>query len=181
MDERNIAHFKIELQDPAVPSFCSFSKEFYGNFNDIAMAISCMERKGVCPDTVDAFACYQAGDLEAEHYVCYNKSKLLHPVEVIAMEQFEIDEVQWDHLNAWECTYKMRASHISVMQAVIKDGQNYCRCIRPQFIDLQYNGRWRGEWIDVDRFWGNTGTIEACWNKCQLIFSLIYVLQSHIN
>ena len=87
---------------------------------------------------------------------------------LIAQEQFEIDELQWDHLNAWEYTYKMRASHISVMQAVIKDGQNYCRCIRPQFIDLQYNGRWRGERIDVDRFWGNTGTIEACGNKCQL-------------
>ena len=168
MSEINQTLYKIELDDPAVPSFCSFPKAFYGDLNDIAMAIECMERKGVCTDTADAFASYQEGDLEAEHYVCYNKSKLLLPVELIAQEQFEIDELQWDHLNAWECTYKMRASHISVTQAVFKDGENYCRCIRPQFADLQYNGRWHGEWIDIDRFWGNTGTVEACGNKCWL-------------
>ena len=74
MNEINQAFYKIELDDPAVPSFCSFSKEFYGNFNDIAMAIACMERKGVCPDTVDAFASYQAGNLRSIMFAIISRS-----------------------------------------------------------------------------------------------------------
>ena len=39
MNEINQAFYKIELDDPAVPSFCSFSKEFYGNFEQIENGI----------------------------------------------------------------------------------------------------------------------------------------------
>lgn len=169
MSEIEQSYFRIELHDPAVPSFCTFPKKLFGTLADIAEVIDCMEQKGVRADTVDAFGRYLEGEQDAEHYVCYNKKKLLQPVEMISMERLEIDEAQWEHTNAWGCIYTMRASHISVTQAVFYDGDRYYRCIRPQFADLQYNGSQGDRWMDIGRcFWGNVGLMTACNDKCKL-------------
>ena len=169
MNETIQVYFRIDLDDPAVPSFCSFSKSYYGTLADIGEVVSSMEQKGVCTDTVDAFKRYLEGELDVEHYVCYNKTKLLHQVELIAVEQFELDDMQWDYMNTWDCICSMRASHISVTQAVFFDGEHYCRCIRPEFSDLQYNGNRPGHWVDVGkRFWGNVGVIGVGGYKCTL-------------
>ena len=122
---------------------------------------------GEYPDTVEAFTRYLEGELEAEHYVCYNKTKILHPVELIAMERLEVDNAEWEHTNTWGAIYRMRAAKISVAQAVFKDGEDYCRCIRPEFVNLQYNSLRRDCWRDVGRnFWGNTGMMRVCGDKC---------------
>lgn len=163
------SYYRIELNDPAAPSFCSFSKPYFGTLADIAEVMDSMKGRGAYPDTIEAFARYLEGELDAEHYICYNKTKLLHPVELIAMERLEVDEAEWEHTNTWGSIYQMRAAKISVTQAVFKDRDDYCRCIRPEFVDLQYNSPHRSCWRAVGRnFWGNTGTIEACGNKCQL-------------
>lgn len=163
------SYYRIELNDPAAPSFCSFSKPYFGTLADIAEVMESMKERGVYPDTVEAFARYLEGELDVEHYVCYNKAKLLHPVVLISVEQFELDDMQWDHTNTWDCIYSMRASHISVTQAIFYDGERYCRCIKPEFSDLQYNGTWQEHWIDVrKRFWGNVGVISAGKYKCTL-------------
>lgn len=163
-------YFRIDLHDPAVPSFCTLPKSFYGTLADISKAIACMEKQNVCPDTVDAFRRYLEGEQDAEHYVCYSKAKLLRAVELLSVEQFELDNAQWEHINTWDCVYIMRTSHVSVTQAVFTDGNQYCRCIKPQFTDLQYNGDQRGCWIDVgDCFWGNVGVMTACNDKCELM------------
>lgn len=126
MSEIEQSYFRIELHDPAVPSFCTFPKKLFGTLADIAEVIDCMER-------------------------------------------LEIDEAQWEHTNAWGCIYTMRASHISVTQAVFYDGDRYYRCIRPQFADLQYNGSQGDRWMDIGRcFWGNVGLMTACNDKCKL-------------
>lgn len=169
MSEIKQVYFRMDLDDPAVPSFCSFPKSYFGTLADIGEAVSSMEQKGVCADTVDAFKRYLEGELDVEHYVCYNKAKLLHQVELIAVEQFELDDMQWDHTNTWDCIYSMRASHISVAQAIFYDGERYCRSIKPEFSDLQYNGTWQEHWIDVRKqFWGNVGVISAGKYKCTL-------------
>ena len=69
----------------------------------------------------------------------------------------------------WDCIYSMRAAHISVTQAIFYDGEHYCRCIRPEFSDLQYNGIRPGHWVDVgQQLWGNVGVIRAGKYKCTL-------------
>lgn len=161
------SYYRIKLNDPAAPSFCSFSKPYFGTLADIAVVMESMKERGVYPDTVEAFVRYLEGELDAEHYVCYIKTKLLHPVELIAMERLEVDEAEWEHTNTWGSIYKMRAAKISVAQAVFKDGEDYCRCIRPEFVDLQYNSFRRDCWRNVGRnFWGNTGMMRVCGDKC---------------
>lgn len=161
------SYYRIELNDPAAPSFCSFSKPYFGTLADISEVMESMKERGVYPDTVEAFARYLEGELDAEHYVCYNKTTLLHPVELIAMERLEVDDAEWEHTNTWGAIYRMRAAKISVAQAVFKDGEDYCRCIRPEFVNLQYNSLRRDCWRDVGRnFWGNTGMMRACGDKC---------------
>lgn len=163
------SYYRIELNDPAAPSFCSFSKPYYGILSDMAEVIASMKERCVYPDTVDAFARYLEGGLDAEHYICYNKTKLLHPVELIAMERLEVDEAEWEHTNTWGSIYKMRAAKISVTQAVFKDGDDYCRCIRLEFVDVQYNSLRRDCWRDVGRnFWGNAGMMRGCGDKCSM-------------
>ena len=161
------SYYRIELNDPAVPSFCSFSKPYYGILSDMAEVIASMKERCVYPDTVDAFARYLEGELDAEHYVCYIKTKLLHPVELIAMGRLEVNEAEWEHTNTWGAIYRMRAAKISVARAVFKDGEDYCRCIRPEFVDLQYNSFRRDCWRNVGcNFWGNTGMMRVCGDKC---------------
>ena len=160
------AYYRINLYDPAAPSFCSFSKPYFGTLADIAEVMESMKGRGAYPDTIEAFARYLEGELDAKHYVCYNKTKLLHPVELIALEQLEADDAEWDHPNAWGSIYQMRAAKISVTQAVFKDGDDYCRCIRPEFVHLQYNSPRRDCWRDVGRnFWGNAGVMRAFGDK----------------
>lgn len=167
MNEIKQVYFRMDLDDPAVPSFCSFPKSYFGTLANIDEAVSSMEQKGVCSDTVDAYKRYLAGELDVEHCVCYNKTKLLNPVEMISVEKFELDDVQWNHTNTWDCIYTMRALHISVKQAVFFDGEYYYRCIMPEFSDLQYNGIRPGHWIDVgQQLWGNVGVIRAGKYKC---------------
>lgn len=169
MSEIKQVYFRMDLDDSAVPSFCSFSKSYFGTLVDIGEVVSSMEEKGLCSDTVNAFRRYLEGELDVEHYVCYNKEKLLRPVELITVERFELDDVQWDHTNTWDCIYSMRALHISATQAIFRDGEYYYRCIRPEFTDLQYNGIRSGHWVDVaKRFWGNEGVIRAGSYKCWL-------------
>lgn len=161
------SYYRINLYDPAVPSFCSFSKPYFGTLADIAEVMDSMKGRGAYPDTIEAFARYLEGELDAERYVCYNKTKLLYPVELIALEQLEVDDAEWEHTNTWGSIYQMRAAKISVTQAVFKDRDDYCRCIRPEFVNLQYNSLRRDCWRDVGRnFWGNTGMMRACGDKC---------------
>lgn len=162
-------YYRIDLNNPAAPSFCSFSKPYFGTLADIAEVMDSMKGRGAYPDTIEAFARYLEGELDAEHYVCYNKTKLLHPVELIAMERLEVNEAEWEHTNTWEVIYRMRAAKISVTQAVFKDGDDYCRCIRPEFVHLQYNSPRRECWRDVGRnFWGNAGVLRTFGDKCSL-------------
>lgn len=169
MKEIKHQYFRIDLDNPAVPSFCSFTKSYFGTLADINEVIGRMEQEGSCADTVAAFRKYLSGNLDVEHSVCYNKVKLLNPVELVSMELFELDDVQWDHTDAWDSIYTMHALHISAQQVVFRDGEYYCRCIRPTFRGLQYKSARRGYWQDVgSRFWGNVGMLTGGSYQCEL-------------
>ena len=169
MKEIKHQYFRIDLDNPAVPSFCSCAKAYFGTLADINEVVERMEQEGGCADTVAAFRRYLSGDLDVEHSVCYNKVKLLNPVELVSMELFELDDVQWNHTNVWDSIYTMHALHISVQQVVFRDGEYYCRCIRPAFKGLQYKSARRSFWADVGScFWGNVGMLTGGSYQCEL-------------
>lgn len=152
----NQKYYRIELDDPAEPGFCSVSKSYFGTLSDIAQVVERMDSNGRCPDTVLAFREFLEGNPLAEHRVCNNAQVLMHPVDLLEKQQFELDEVHFDHKNIWDSIRRLRASQIDVEQVLLREGNRYYRCIRPVFADLQYISRIDGTFRDVGTsIWGN--------------------------
>ena len=74
----NPTYYRVELDDPAIPSASSFSKSYFGPVSDIAAVMERMAQSGRYPDTVQAFKVFQNGDTEATHSVCFHKEKLMN-------------------------------------------------------------------------------------------------------
>lgn len=169
--------FRMHLEEPAAPGFCSLSKSYFGTLDDFSAVISNMAQMGCNQDTVQAFRAYQEGNIEAEHTVCYNKDRLLKPVGVIAKIIYELEDVCWDHINIYDCVYKMRASKSIVEQVLVRDGDTYYRCIRPAFTGLQYQAEGIPIWRPIgDRIWGNGSVVHIADNT---IAFLTYVCENH--
>ena len=152
----NPVYYRIDLDDPAVPTFCTFSKSFFGTVFDIAGVVDRMAQGERCPDTVQAFAAFKNGDTEATHTVCYHKEKLMNPCTLIHKEHFILNDVTWEHENVWECTYSMAADHICAEQILLQEGEQYYRCVRATFSSLEYLTDINGQWKRVgSRIWGS--------------------------
>lgn len=154
-------YYRIELDDPATPSFCTFAKNYFGTVFDISDVMDRMAQSGRYPDTVQAFTSFKDGDTEAAHTVCFHKERLMNPCELIMKEHFVLNDVLWKHENVWESTYHMRADQICVDQILLQEGELYYRCIRPVFTCLEYT-------TDINRdrkpvgpkIWGNKAIMQ---------------------
>ena len=156
----NKVFYKMQLDDPAMPSFCSFSKDYFGSLQDFKEMIDGMREKGICLETVQAFERYLEGDSCAEHIVCYNKTPILVPARMISIERFNLEETEWDHENTYGCIYKMRADCVAVEQVLFECEDYYYRCVRPIFGGLQYKGEHSSQWLNVgNRLWGNESVV----------------------
>ena len=83
------------------------------------------------------------------------------PVRILASSRLELPEKTWEHLNAWECPYKMRFASADVSQIIIRYEGQYHRCIRATITDLCYDSI-SGEWEKVgSALWGNAFILET--------------------
>lgn len=152
----NPTYYRVELDDPAIPSASSFSKSYFGPVSDIAAVMERMAQSGRYPDTVQAFKAFQNGDTEATHSVCFHKEKLMNPCTLIYKEHFVLYDITWEHENVWEHTYCMAADHICVDQILLQDGEQYYRCIRATFSALERMSNINGNRRRVGpRIWGS--------------------------
>lgn len=80
----------------------------------------------------------------------------MNPCKLILKEHFILQNVTWEHENVWECTYRMAADHVCADQVLLQEGEQYCRCIRATFSNLEFLTDINGEWKRVGpRIWGN--------------------------
>lgn len=157
----NPVYYRIELDDPAVPSFCTFSKSFYGTAFEISGVIDRMAQSKRCPDTVQAFAAFKDGDTDATHSVCFHREKLMNPCTLIQKEHFILNKVTWEHESVWECIYCMAADCICVDQILLQEGELYYRCIRASFSNLEYQRDSDGKWEQIGpKIWGNKAIMQ---------------------
>ena len=156
----NKLFYKMQLDDPAAPSICSFAKDYFGSLTDFREVIDSMQKNEVYGETVQAFERYLEGDSTAEHTVCYNKTPILLPARIIAMERFDQETTEWDHENTYGCIYRMRADRIATEQMILECEDYYYWCMRPSFWGLQYMEEYGSLWRDVgNRLWGNESVV----------------------
>ena len=157
----NPIYYRIELDDPATPSFCSFSKSFFGTTFEIADVMDRMSKGERCPATVQAFNSFKDGDANATHTVCFHQEKLMNPCELIMKEHFILQNTTWEHENVWESTYRMAADHVCADQILLQEGEQYYRCIRAAFSNLECLWRINGDWEPVGpQIWGNKAIMQ---------------------
>ena len=126
-------HFVLNLWEPAAPAFCSFAKPYVGSRHDL---------------------------LKVAVNIAYQEIAILTPVRVLATSKMTLPGRTWEHLNVWDCPYKMKFDAAEVSQIIIRYDGMYRRCIRAKLTDLCYEGI-KGEWRPVGSvLFGNASVIE---------------------
>lgn len=97
---------------------------------------------------------------EDEEDEAYQEIAILAPVRVLATSKMTLPGRTWEHLNVWDCPYKMKFDAAEVSQIIIRYDGMYRRCIRAKLTDLCYEGI-KGEWRPVGSvLFGNASVIE---------------------
>lgn len=154
-------HYVLKLWEPAAPAFCSFSKVYVGDKQNLLRAAEVLAEESSDNPTARALREYFAGNRSAKHNIAYQKIPILTPVQVLASSNIHLPEQTWEHLNIWGFPYMMRFSSAEVSQIVIRYEGSYHRCVRARISDLGYEGI-RGEWNEIgNAFLGNACILEA--------------------
>ena len=153
-------HFVLNLWEPAAPAFCSFDKPYVGNRHDLLKVAVNMKNADPQSETAKAIQEYFGGKHGATHKIAYQEIAILTPVRVLATSKMTLPGRTWEHLNVWDCPYKMKFDAAEVSQIIIRYDGMYRRCIRAKFTDLCYEGT-KGEWRPVGSvLFGNASVIE---------------------
>lgn len=162
-------YYSIEFDDYSTSGFASLAKQFFGTIDEISELIGLLvadpELCGRFSDTAEALDSFLKGVVDAQHTVCYEKRRLLTPVDLIYKRDADLDSREWEHLNVWGSPYKMKADRIKASQAVFKTGDQYRVGIKCTFENLCYLGislDGRDAWIKLnDSLWGFPNIFEV--------------------
>ena len=156
-------YYKLELEDCACPSFCSFTKDYYGDIVNICAFIDSLaadNKTGRHNDLINAFKEWENGNISVTRRPAYHECQLLTPEVLIARENCTFEDVVWRHTNLWGCIRNLRADKVNVSQIILSQGDRYIICIRPVFENLMVFKTHLPypAWMPVgDRFWGFPG------------------------
>ena len=166
----NVQYYCLELDDYSAVSFCSFGKCYFGTLEDIRAFIDSLDQEK--PDShrelVSAFRAYEEGRTEVTHHAAFQEVPLLTPVRLIHKETLVLEDYAWDHLNTWQCTYKMRCDRVETEHLWLEyEGRGF-RAMKANFKNLQHEGV-LGGWIAIGyMLWGFPcvlqGDSERFWN-----------------
>lgn len=146
MKNNNDMLYAFYLDEPATPSFCSFSKLYIGHKSELLKVAKRFESSNCYPETVSAIRDYFSGDLSASHVIAYQTIPVLQPVKLISSSHLSVDKREWDHINAWECVYKISVESVEAEQIIIQYEDMYYRCIKAKLLNPCYlgvNNQWR--------------------------------------
>lgn len=131
-------YYAIRLDEYAMVSFCSFTKNYYGTDKDMLRFSKALEKQQQLPELVDAFKQYFDGNKEVEYCAAYNSKPLVMPVVFHQENSLTLTDYSWEHLNIYGFPYNMHADKIEIEQAIIRHENEYLRCARMKFYNLSY-------------------------------------------
>ena len=123
-------HFVLNLWEPAAPAFCSFAKPYVGSRHDLLKVAVNMKNADPQSETAKAIQEYFGGNHGATHKIAYQEIAILTPVRVLATSKMTLPGRTWEHLNVWDCPYKMKFDAAEVSQIIIRYDGMYRRCIK---------------------------------------------------
>lgn len=153
--------YQITLIDYATPNFVSATKTYYGDKDAIFHVLNHLRANR--PDMLEAANEFFEGRGPGIVQVYYSAPEaFIIPVKVIGENEKHFDNFSSDHLNVWDCIYKMAADHAACRCVYIEDslGKLY-RCLSAEFTNLSIDGTYG--LIQREHFWGHPGIIT---NKC---------------
>ena len=169
-------HYVLKLWEPAAPAFCSFAKPYVGSKHDLLKVAANMQNADPQSETAKAIREYFGGNHGATHKIAYQELPVLTPVRVLASSKITLPSRVWEHLNVWDCSYKMEFDSAEVSQIIVRSDGKFHRCIRAKFTDLCYEGI-KGEWRPVGSvLFGNASVIETDLGA-GIFENLLYVLE----
>lgn len=143
--------YAFYLDDPASPSFCSFSKLYIGQKADLLNVAERLEAVNCYPQTVSAVRDYFSGNLSASHNIAYQTIPVLQPVKLIYSSHLSVGKRKWDHINTWDCVYKISVEGLEAEQIVVLHDEKYYRCIKAKMLNPCYLG-FNNQWRSIDGF-----------------------------
>lgn len=169
-------YFAITLYDYFSPSFGSGVKRYYGTLDQIKAFVESLNYEDH-KSTIDAFHAYLEGNTEATHFADYAERKLLEPVTFIKQRFVYQMRKEWEFKNVWGCIYKMRCDCVHSNAVLIKDGDQYIRCICPVLEKTSYNSEIHAEneWHPLDSLWGHPGILSFGKDQEVTIQSSLYL------
>ena len=111
-------------------------------------------------ETAKAIQEYFGGNHGATHKIAYQEIAILTPVRVLTSSKMTLPGKTWEHLNVWDCPYKMKFDAAEVSQIILRYDGMYRRCVRAKFTDFCYEGI-KGDWRPIGSvLFGNASVIE---------------------
>lgn len=170
-------YYVLNLWEPATPSFCSFAKPYVGSKQDILTVATQLADDDPGSETVRAIQDYFTGNHSATHHIAYQEMPVLTPIRVLASSRMDLPMKTWEHLNVYECPYRMRFEAAEVFQIVICYEGRYHRCVKSRFQNLCYDGI-NDDWHPVGTmFFGNGCVMRVCEtaHQTRLVENILYV------
>ncbi len=170
-------YYVLKLWEPATPSFCSFAKPYVGSKQDILTVATQLAEDDPGSETVRAIQDYFTGNHSATHHIAYQEMPVLTPVRVLASSRMDLPMKTWEHLNVYECPYRMSFDAAEVFQIVISYEGRYHRCVKSRFQNLCYDGI-NDDWHPVGTmFFGNGCVMRVCEtaHQTRLVENILYV------
>ena len=154
-------YFLLNLDDPAVPGYCSFSKTYLGTQEDLTIVANRLEKEKLYPETVRAIRRYFNGNTASEHNIAYKKQKVLIPTTPISEYKSQVKNRKWTHYNVWGFPYEMKLDSAIISQIIITNNSYHYRYIKAWMRNLCYKS-YGGEWTPLkDGFWGNSSILDV--------------------
>ena len=139
--KKDLQYYCLELDDYATPSFCTFSKPYFGTLEQIASLINKLDNEYYRENhsrLINAFKKYLAGNTAVTHNVAYSDVPLLTPVSVYDEISFESkSEAIYTHHNIWDWICAFRWKGRKSRNIWLKYNESFFRCAWFEFTKLE--------------------------------------------
>lgn len=155
-------YYRLTLDDYATPSFVSFTKDYFGTLSDIESFICALKDdkdEQIYKQLSSALAAYKNGENNVVHTVAYDEVPFLVPVNLLKAVSYTMPSAEWEHINVWDCSYKMRFQSAEIQQFWFESDYTYIRAMKAKITDLKYE-EYNGTWSDIGTPWGFPHIIE---------------------
>ena len=156
-------YFRLILDDYSAASFTSFTKHYFGTWEEIKALLEDLEKNKRSEDShkslLDAFHAYEAGQTDVTHNAAYQIVPFLLPAQLLHSEKVEMNNYEWEHLNTWRWPYNMRCDKVTSEHLWFKCDGEWIRAFKAEFSLLRYE-KLDDSWSVVgDMLWGFPGML----------------------